>query len=81
MGDGDSGSTNNGADVVGGGAGRGGAANGTAVKEETGPRSRRGDGDRTGRSADQSDLLSASTGSARPPTRPPAPRTRTAVAC
>jgi hypothetical protein len=47
-----------------GGGGRGSAANGAAVKETTRTWSPNGDG--TGRSADQSDLLSGSTGSASP---------------
>ena len=66
MSDGDGGSSDNAVDKVGGGAGRGGAANGAALKEKTGPRGPQGDGDRAGKAADQSDLLSASTGSAAP---------------
>ena len=66
MSDGDGGSTNNAADEVGGSAGRGSAANGAALKEKTGARIPKGDGERPGKSADQSDLLSASTGSASP---------------
>ena len=67
MSDGGGDGPNNAVDQADGGFGRGSAGNGAAVKEKTRGWSPQRDG--AGRSADQSDLLSGSTGSATPADR------------
>ena len=64
MSDGAGGGPNNSLEKVDGAAGRASARNGAAVKEKAGAWSPKGEANHAGKTADKSDLLSASTGSA-----------------